>query len=234
MEVYQDSLVSFRPSYPAFLLHNGNGCSDFILKHGIPERDLIEWAKQFVHSNTVFVDCGAHCGTWAIILAPLCLKVFAFEAQRRTYLQLCGGIALNNMDASVFPYHVALGNQDDKVAHLSVISHDGGGSSLLECSQPISVEKIQMKRLDAFGELFEKQISLIKIDCEGTEAMIIDGARKLLESQKKKYGVMPKIIFECWPHLKQPVRVLLFANLSAIGYKTTMIHGYNNMYLAYE
>lgn len=240
MEIYQESLQSLKPTYPAFLVHNGGGCSDFILKHGIPERNLIDWAKQYVDGDSIFVDCGAHMGSWSILLAPHCDKVLAFEAQRRTYLQLCGGIALNNLDKKIFPFHNAVGDMFGEV-ELKIISPDGGGSSVarnISNEKAIEVEKVLMRTLDSVflctAQFAGKRIGLIKIDCEGSELEVLKGAVATITSQKKTFGIKPKIIFECWSEdAFQQAKDELFAFLKKIDYEITGINGYPHMFLAF-
>ncbi len=141
-------------SKPAFIVAHPNPTSIHMLENGIFEKNLIEWSKQFVCSNKDCLDIGAHCGTYALSLAPLCRNVYAFEAQRMTYYQLCGGIALNYYK-NVWPYNVALGEKDGEVT-LHVTSNDGGGSTVqkewLEKQQSICIEseKCVQQSLDSF------------------------------------------------------------------------------------
>lgn len=243
MEIYQESLCSFKVTYPAFLVYNGNKCSDFILKFGIPERNLIDWAKQYVDEKCIFVDCGAHMGSWSILLAPHCDKVLAFEAQRRTYLQLCGGIALNNLDKKIFPFHTAVGDRFGQV-ELKIISLDGGGShvSRNNCNEKhineIEVEKVPMRTLDSVflceAEFAGKRIGLIKIDCEGSELEVLKGVVATITIHEKLFGTKPKIIFECWTgDAFQQAKDELFAFLKNINYDITGIIGYPHMFLAF-
>jgi hypothetical protein len=71
----------------AFLLPTVN--LDHYSKHGLFEANLIEWSKQFCRQDRWFLDIGAHTGTYALALAPLCGGVVAFEPQRSTFYALC-------------------------------------------------------------------------------------------------------------------------------------------------
>jgi FkbM family methyltransferase len=189
-------------------------------QHGIFEQDLITWCQKFILPDMDFVDIGAHSGTYALSLAPYCRRVYAFEAQRMTYYQLCGGIALNQY-SNVWPIHCALGDAEGTV-NLHITSADGGGSTVddsIPNKQHLSVlakETCQLKTLDSW-RLFPKtnsnndnesknelppdglpkdnvKIGLIKIDVEGFEQKVLRGAKETI-----KQNGYPPILFEAWP-----------------------------------
>jgi FkbM family methyltransferase len=184
---------------PSFIFVHPNVTSEHILKEGIFESSLINWAKQFVNSKMDFIDIGAHAGTYALSLAPLCRHVYAFEPQRMTYFQLCGGIALNQYH-NVFPSHCALGDEDGKV-ELNIVSRDGGGSTVnpeiaKEQKQIIlRTETTSIKSLDSFALCPQTaKIGLIKIDVEGHELAVLKGAKETIIKHDR-----PPILFETWP-----------------------------------
>ena len=53
--------------------------------HGLFESNLIEWCKQFCSKDKVFLDIGAHSGTYTISLSAYCKEVYSFEPQKMTY-----------------------------------------------------------------------------------------------------------------------------------------------------
>ena len=56
----------------------------YYAERGLFENNLIEWCKQFCSKDAIFLDIGAHTGSYAITLAPFAAKVLAFEPQRQT------------------------------------------------------------------------------------------------------------------------------------------------------
>ncbi len=118
---------------PGFLFAHPNPASKGIINNGIYERALIEWCQQFCQTDKLFLDIGAHAGTYSILLAPYCSQVHSFEAQRSTFYQLCGGIAINDLSSNIIAHHCALTSPDinGKEVILNIISEDGGGSSIL-------------------------------------------------------------------------------------------------------
>lgn len=220
---------------PCFIYNNFQNASQWIFDRGIPERNLIDWCKEFLDSTKAFIDVGAHVGSYSILLSPFCSKVYSFEPQRNTFYQLCGSIALNNI-TNIYAYQYALSDSRQKQV-LNVTSYDGGGSTLNQQVKQnvIHTELVNTQTLDSFskrewnGEI--PQIGLIKIDAEGEESKIILGAKTFLSSHLKVYGTLPRILFECWETQSQ--KSTLFTTLSDIGYQITNINFYPQMFLAH-
>jgi len=191
------------PSKPVFIVAHPNPTSQHMLQHGIFEKELIQWVKQFLKPNEDMLDIGAHCGTYSLSLAPHCRNVYAFEAQRMTYFQLCGGIALNYAE-NVWPRHLALGSKKGKMT-LHITSNDGGGSTLNKTwtekqrQHCLRTEICETKTLDSFefgfgtGESAKVKICFIKIDVEGHELEVLKGAQQTIKANQR-----PIILFEVW------------------------------------
>ena len=187
--------------------------------HGLFESNLIEWCKQFCGKDKVFLDIGAHSGTYTICLSAYCKEVYSFEPQKMTYYSLCGGIALSGKQ-NVTCLNFGLGSPEQVGKQtLKIVSNDGGGSSLHSTTGILREETIEIKTLD---ELNIENIGFIKMDVEENELYVLKGALKTLE--KCNY---PTIIFECNDENKE-----LFDYIKEIGYKGIIpVGGCKNMFL---
>lgn len=196
---------------------------DYYWRKGLFECHLIEWAKQFCKPDKLFLDIGAHTGTYSISLAAHCREVFAFEPQKSTFYALCGGVAMSCLANRITCHNCGLGS-DDQVGEqkLKIVSADGGGSSLLPDKNHavLREETIAVKRLDDFGF---SNVGFIKMDVENNELNVLKGALETLLNSD-----YPPILFES--NGENPA---LFGFLrEALKYKIVKVGGVSNMYLA--
>ena len=220
-----------RHSGHRFVMPMDNPTARAILAQGIYEWPLIQWCQQFLAPGKVFVDIGAHMGTYSIHLAPFCREVHSFEAQRSTYYNLCAGIALNNR-SNIVAHHVALGNTEDDGQTLTLhkVSADGGGSTMEKAfsekaREQKGEEKVTVHCLDHYHL---RNVGFLKLDVEGWELNVLQGAVRTLEENG-----WPKFIFEVWPDAwYREHKEKLFTFVKGLGYKIIPISGYTNMYLA--
>ena len=186
---------------------------------GLFESQLIEWCKQFCGPDKVFLDIGAHTGTYALTMASRCKHVYAFEPQKMTYYALCGGVALSFLE-NVTCFNFGLGSSEQTGKNtLKIISSDGGGSSLHAESGVLREEEIEIRRLD---DLNISDIGFIKMDVENNELYVLQGALETLA--RSDY---PKILFE-----SNQENEVLFSFIRGLGYSVVPIGGTYNMFLA--
>ena len=201
---------------------------NYYSQNGLFEKGLIEWSKQFCSPDKNMLDIGAHSGTYAISLAHLCDKVYAFEPQQMTYYSLCGSVALSNIK-NINCLKYGLGSTDQVgLQTLNIISDDGGGSTLHVASNDngsgskstvLKTETIEVKTLDRFNIT---NISFIKMDVEDNELNVLQGSLITL-----KCSNYPTILFE-----SNTFNEKLFDFLKALKYSIINVKGFSNMYLA--
>ena len=105
----RSQIVTLSRDSVAYILPKSN--LTYYCSYGLFENQLIEWCRQFCRDDKIFLDIGAHTGTYAISLAVSCKSVHAFEPQRSTYYALCGGIALSGYCDRIVAHNYGLGNQ---------------------------------------------------------------------------------------------------------------------------
>jgi FkbM family methyltransferase len=220
----EDNQVVSLPNKTVYLLPQVN--LDYYCKHGLFENQLIDWCTQFCHSDKIFLDIGAHTGTYTLSLARLCKTVYAFEPQRMTYYALCGGIAMSNAQ-NVLAVHCGLGSSEQagkKTLH--IVSHDGGGSTIHHDPHQsvLRTEEIVIRTLDSYHL---SDIGFMKLDVENNELDVLRGGWDTIQ----RCG-FPPFIFELndttTPHSHELTKYIR----ERMGYKIIHIGGTKNMYLA--
>ena len=188
--------------------------------NGLFECQLIEWCKQFCSKDKVFLDIGAHSGTYSISLADHSKMVYSFEPQKMTYYSLCGGVALSGKN-NITCYQVGLGSPDQVGEQtLNIVSNDGGGSSLHSTNGILRQEMINVSTLDSYKI---DNVAFIKMDVEENELYVLQGGIETIRSSN-----YPTLLFESNFDNKA-----LFDYIREIGYSDIItISGCNNMYLA--
>lgn len=132
--------------------------------------------KALLHEDSIFIDAGANIGTHSLAAATIIKTgmIYAIEAHPRTFKFLSENILLNGF-SNITPINCAVGNDEGFVSFSNVSSDDM--NHVLTNSGGIKVPVKKLKSL-----IKEKTpIQLLKIDVEGYEKMVLEGAGELLE-----------------------------------------------------
>jgi FkbM family methyltransferase len=165
-----------------------------LLMHGVHEKLETELFKQLVQDGMVVVDIGANIGYYTLIAAKLVGNkgiVYAFEPEPGNYKLLCENIAINGY-TNVVPIQKAVSNTSGKaklyvgraIADVSSFAKD----NVLTHSKNADCLEVETITLDDFfeGTVGDDRINLIKIDVEGAEELVVDGADRVLRKNKLK------------------------------------------------
>jgi len=151
------------------------------------DQEEINIISQLVEPGMVAVDVGACFGIWTLAFAQRAKFVHTFEAQRLICNCICGTLALNSIE-NVFVYNMAVGASSGKI---DVPRYDYNKPLQVGCvylcprtkhgdmlSDPLGSESVLLANLDTFQL---PQVDMIKIDVEGMELDVLQGARETLE-----------------------------------------------------
>jgi FkbM family methyltransferase len=203
---------------------------DYYYKCGLFESGIMEWGKQLCSKNDVFLDIGAHTGTYALSYADYSQYVYAFEPQKMTFYALCGSVALSNK-RNVSCFNIGLGSPEQVgKATLHIRSLDGGGSSICRIAGAdiLAQETVPIETLDGFAETHipeGQHIGLIKMDVEYNELYVLQGSKEIIRKHQ------PKIMFEANPDGALNAELFSFLE-STLKYKIISLTGADNMFLA--
>lgn len=166
------------------------------------EPQTVAWIESF-ESNTVFFDIGANVGCYSLIaasqnrLGSQGIRVFAFEPAAVNFTKLLINIRRNQFDHLITPVNMALGD----ISSSSVLNyHDGGGdypvdeagssghqlNSLCDYQgnpfEALLHQNVLAATLDDFVRFFKVSPTAIKIDVDGIEGLILNGASDVLDN----------------------------------------------------
>jgi FkbM family methyltransferase len=204
-------VCAIRPAYDSMLerIYGRTGLSRTI--HGeetlrllpctrlIPEEyepEALDALKQTIVPGAVVLDVGANVGISAMMMARWCGSeghIYAFEPSPTPKKLLAKHLELNGLSDRVTISDCALSDAEGTaIFYASGIS---GKSALSDANigQDSEAVKVSVTTIDSYCETNKIKPSLIKIDVEGFEFKVLNGARKTLRE------VQPRILVELHP-----------------------------------
>lgn len=185
------------------------------------------------------IDVGANNGNFSIDFAHMVGDngyVYAFEPQRIIYYQLCGNVFMNGID-NIICKNYAIGDKEG-FTEIEVPNYYeknkmvNFGNVHINYGEALQKETVEMKMIDSFNY---NDVAFIKIDVQGYEPFVIDGAVKTIE----KHRPFMMVEFE-QPNLKLfgSNENKLAEKIKSLGYELKRMHegvnygSYNNGFCA--
>lgn len=163
-----------------------------------------------VDRSRVALDVGANKGVWAYLLAGLCRKVHAFEPNPKAFELLRRGLA-----GLAVTQKLALSNRNG-VADLRIprrrrgYSNQGGSLSPASVGSEHGSVTVEVATLDGLGI---DDVGFMKIDVEGHELAVLEGARNTLRRDR------PVLVIEMEErHVGRPLEEMV-AEVEGYGYR---------------
>jgi FkbM family methyltransferase len=156
------------------------------------EYNALEYIKKKLNANDdiVVFDVGANIGDYAKLIHNVFknnISIFSFEPSLQTFQKL----SINTKDiTSIKRYNIGLGDQKTTLQLFSNAQESGLASLYKRRLDHLDiemkyVENIEISTLDSFcNENKINHIHFLKMDVEGHELKVLNGAREMLESGK--------------------------------------------------
>lgn len=170
-----------------FYLPEGNA----IYYYGFFEANLANFFINFIKEGDVFFDVGAHVGYYSLLASNLVGQtgqVHSFEPTPRTFNTLKENVSIKN---NVFVNNLAVLNTKTKIeffdygpkysAFNSYKSRSGEEMKFLSKPEKVSAETIS---LDEYCKNINIYPTIIKIDAEGAEHLILQAMENILVNKK--------------------------------------------------
>jgi len=151
------------------------------------ENDIIKFLSTYLKKGDVFIDVGANIGLFSLLAAKVINsegKVYSFEPCLSTFNKLTENVFINNI-LNIECINNALSEKEEiKVLHSSLDGFDAWNTlGKYSKSQNYECEEVKTITLDSFMDKINKSVSLIKIDVEGWEMLVIKGAKTILSRE---------------------------------------------------
>ena len=162
-----------------FLVRTGEAGLTGNIYAGLHEFSDMAFLLHVLRDDDVFIDVGANAGSYTILAGSTGAKVYAFEPVPSTYDRLIENVRLNHFDKKIKCINKGVGSKQGRIAFTS----DSGTmnhalASMEKCDNTINVEVISLDIA-----LDNETPNLIKIDVEGFETPVLEGANDTLKKQ---------------------------------------------------
>jgi FkbM family methyltransferase len=159
---------------------------------GYYERPLVDWLERTLRPEDVFWDVGANIGAISLVAARRCRRVVAFEPDPRSLSRLEQNVRANRL-TQIEIVAGALGVSAGTATLYQAADVNTGMTSLVPGrGRTVGEPLVQVLRADdVIAQRPELMPTVMKLDVEGAEHLVLAGASNLLRS-----GRLRAVVFE--------------------------------------
>jgi len=171
-------LVPFVNSHSLFAQPGMTGVTQNIFV-GLAEFREMAFLLHSLKSDDLFVDVGANVGAYTVLAASTSCSVIAIEPIKEAFRWLRLNVDTNGLGRSVELHQCGVGEFQSKLRFTGLqdtLNH--------VCTPEEAGDEVEVATLDIL--LAGREASVIKIDVEGFEYQVLQGAQKTLRAQKLK------------------------------------------------
>jgi FkbM family methyltransferase len=168
------------------LFPNDNAVSSSIINGWQYEPYMFEFLvrNNIQTTSRSIIDIGGNNGSFAVDFAHLVGdsgNVYSFEPQRIIFYQLCANVFLNGLD-NVYCHNVAIGDGFDGHVRIDIPDyHNKGDVNFGDVRVSQKGDLVEQRALDSY--VFD-DVVFIKIDVQGYEGFVIDGAKETIKKHR--------------------------------------------------
>jgi len=152
---------------------------------GCYEPALVDYLKQRLGPEDIFVDIGANTGIFSLTAAQLGAEVISVEASPMNCRLFRRNMQANGLESRITLINAAAGNRDGKIRLFDNLFNGMWSSTvpkvfwyLRPLTKSVMVPEIKVD--DIVSDESRKRVRLVKIDVEGAELRAIRGLRRLI------------------------------------------------------
>lgn len=174
-----------------------------ILRYGSYEPELAELYRKHIKPNLDILDIGANVGFYTVLGATRLRagRVFAAEPTAAANNRLLANVERNGVNARVLVHRGLISNvtAEQELATIPGMEEYSSMGGLVHPSvslnPQLTIERVTASRLDDLVARHSLRPALMKVDVEGAEGLVFDGARETLREFR------PVVISELSPPL---------------------------------
>jgi FkbM family methyltransferase len=202
---YERIYLRLAPSEPTVVEFEGSkvcvdprdvGVSLYLLTEGAYEPRLTALLKRMIKPGMVVVDAGANVGCFTMLAARLVGpqgRVYAFEPVPETFALLCDGLVLNGYGHVIAIPAVLAERDGHRTLHLDRRNLGAPSLRAANVADPGGDLVVQTVTLDRQFARREDPVDLVKLDTQGAEGLVLEGANCLFDNPRLT------IVMELWP-----------------------------------
>lgn len=157
-----------------FLVQTGETGFTGNIYAGLHEFSDMAFVLHALRSDDTFVDVGANVGSYTILAGSVVgAKGYSFEPVPKTFFRLTENIRINHIEDRVKAFNLGLAQQEGTLRFTSDLDTINHAISIKD----VSSNSIEVKVTTLDKELSFVHPNLIKIDVEGYEKNVLDGAQ---------------------------------------------------------
>ncbi len=185
-QVFPEMPIPLRLPYGAWWLAEQSALDHELMYNGFEETEIC-FVQRLLRPGMTVVDIGAHHGLYTVLAAKRVGRrgrVIAVEPSPRERRRLAKHVRLNRC-RNVGVECCALGNEPGQADFFLVDGFRDWGNSLRPpaIAEPTRKMTVPVRRLDdVLAERGVERVDFIKLDAEGGELAVLQGARKLLQT----------------------------------------------------
>jgi FkbM family methyltransferase len=204
------------PGHPILLHVSGSLEATVRINSCAKEPGTVAWIESHLRPGDVLYDIGANVGAYSLIAAKHVANqatIVAFEPGFNNFAQLCRNVLLNDTAASIIPLAVPLG-RDTRLSdfHFGSLTIGAAKNSL---GRPVNYHGesfAPIASLRTVGWSLDELMlaarlpppTLLKIDVDGLELAVLEGARRLLAA-----GTLRGILIELNEQVAQQCNAII-------------------------
>ncbi len=178
----------YKSSLGTFLVRKGT--IDFQFANYAYEWNVKEFVYKHVEDYNIFLDVGANMGTYSILLGSKGLSGYAFEPIKSNFNATRINLILNGLDEKVKVFNLALGSHKQKAEFAFDVLNTGAShmvgvelnENLDDKQEIIESSIVPLDTLMTEFDIKKDDKIFMKIDVEGMEEEVLNGARKFIQT----------------------------------------------------